>query len=497
MSSTCALPDRSVTGEKVSDRRGQLSWALFEFGRSPYLSLVYIFVFPPYFAATVVGDPVAGQQLWSLSNTIGGACVALLAPLLGAIADRTGARKPWLGSIATGIALACFSLWFAMPGANGGLPLWAIVSIIAALVALFQFTEVFHNAILPSIVGTERIGKLSGLGIATGNLGTLIALGIMLFAVALPASGITLGGWLPAKPLFGLNVGLHEHERIAGPVAALWLLIFMTPLLLWTPDRANTGVPIGRAVRTGLQQLLITLKQVRRESNVGWFLIARMLYTDGKTAILAYTGIYAVGVFDWQLTQLLLFAILLTPFSIVGGFIGGWLDAQIGTKRAIQIAILATCACMAAAVSITRETVLFIPVAASSVQVRGPLASFGSLQELAYIAVVSLLAVSITAAFSLSRTLMARISPPAMMNQFFGLYALSGTATAFLGHAVVGFFTRFSGNQRMGFASTVLLLIAGWLVLLKVRDHRIEAGGAETGVARRSRARKRRACREY
>ena len=182
------------------------------------------------------------------------------------------------------------ALWFAMPGAQGGLPVKAILLLVVILATCFQFTEVFHNAMLASIATPARVGGLSGLGIATGNLGTLTAMIVMLFGVALPASGMTLGGLLPDKPLFGLDPATHEHSRIAGPVAGVWFLIFIVPLLLWTPDRPSTGVSARVAVREGLTQLWLTIKRARRVSNVVLFLLARMLYTDAKVAILAYSG---------------------------------------------------------------------------------------------------------------------------------------------------------------------------------------------------------------
>ena len=166
---------------------------------------MYVFVFPPYFASVVIGDSVRGQEAWSLANTIVGICVALLAPLIGAVSDRTGPRKPWLASVALIMSVSCMLLWFAMPGAQGGLPVDVILLLVIILATCFQFTEVFHNAMLASIATPARVGGLSGLGIATGNLGTLTAMLVMLFGVALPASGMTLGGLLPEKPLFGLD----------------------------------------------------------------------------------------------------------------------------------------------------------------------------------------------------------------------------------------------------------------------------------------------------
>ena len=148
----------SATGEVPADRRGQISWALFEFARSPYISLVYVFVFPPYFANVVIGDPVRGQEAWSFANTLVGVCVAVLAPLLGAISDRTGPRKPWLAAIALIMSACCIALWFAMPGARGGLPVSVILLLVVILATCFQFTEVFHNAMLASIAtgGSRR-----------------------------------------------------------------------------------------------------------------------------------------------------------------------------------------------------------------------------------------------------------------------------------------------------------------------------------------------------
>ena len=399
--------------------------------------------------------------------------MALLAPLLGAISDRMGRRKPWLAAIACVMSASCIALWYAMPGAQGGLPVGVILALIVILATCFQFTEVFHNAMLPFIARAEQVGRLSGFGIAVGNLGTLTAMLVMLFGVALPASGVNIAGLLPDRPLFGLDPATYEHSRIAGPVAGVWFLIFIVPLLLWTPDRPATGIAPGRAVREGLALAWITVKRARQLSNIGLYLLARMLYTDGKVAILAYSGIYAAGVFAWDLSALLLFALVLAPFSISGGFVGGWLDSRLGSKRTIQLSVGITCVGMIAAVSTTPTQILYLfPHDAAAA---GPLWSFPyfrTLPEVVYLVTFMLLAMTITAAFCISRALMARIAPVSMMNQFFGLYALSGTATAFLGHMLVGFFTRIFESQRAGFASTVILLAAGLALMRWVREER-------------------------
>ena len=468
-------PQLSSTGQPVADRRGQISWALFEFARSPYVSLIFVFVFAPYFANNVVGDPVKGQELWGLANTVIGFFIAIMAPILGAISDRTGQRKKWIAGIIAIMAPCCFVLWFAMPGAESGLPIPVILVLVATLLACFMISEMFHNAMLPSIASADRVGSLSGFGISTGNVGTLIALVGMLFGIAFPASGLVDWQFLPDQPWFGLDPETHEHNRISGPIAGIWLAVFIMPMMLWTPDIPSTGVKAGQAVREGLNQVWATVRRARQMKNIGLFLLARMFYNDGKVAILAYSGIYAAGIFEWGLVEMLIFAISLAPFSISGGLVGGWLDRRFGSKRAIQITIGTTCLVMLGAVSSTPDRLLFFfPYDAAAA---GPVWSFPyfqSLPELIFISMFMLMAASITAAFANSRAMMARLAPVSMMSQFFGLYALSGTVTAFLGHGIVTFFTGTFDSQVAGFSSVIILLVTGLVLMHWVREERAE-----------------------
>lgn len=463
----------SATGEPVADRRGQLSWALFEFARSPYISLVYIYVFPPYFASVVIGDAVRGQELWSIANTVVGVFVALFAPLLGAISDRKGGRKPWLFVIVAVMSSACIALWWAMPGAEGGLPLPAILALIVILATFFQFSDMFHSSMLPSIAPESRIGGLSGLGISVGNAGTLLAMIVMLLFVALPGSGISMGGLLPDAPLFGLDPARQEHNRIGGPVAGVWLLLFVAPLFLWTPDRPDTGISAGQAVREGLAQIWLTIRRAKQIANIGLYLLARMLYTDGKVAILAYTGIYAAGIFGWDLPAMLLLGLVLAPCAIAGGLTGGAIDNRIGSKRTIQLSIGLTILATLAGLSITPERIFFvIPYDTATAEPLWSFPYFRTLPEVVYIMTFMVSSATITAAFASSRTMLARISPISMMSQFYGVYGLSGTATSFLGHGLVAYLTASFHSQRAGFSATLILLVAGLALLAGVREER-------------------------
>jgi UMF1 family MFS transporter len=465
---------RSSTGEIAADPRGQISWAMVEFARSPYLSLVFIFVFPPYFATVVVGDPVRGQEMWGLANTIVSMVVGALAPFLGAMSDRQGRRKTWLTGIFAIMIPCCFALWYAMPGAAGGLSVTAILLLAATLLGCFLISEVFHNSMLPSIAQPRRVGTLSGLGLSLNNFGSMLALLGMLFGIALPASGLVDWAFLPERPLFGLDPELQEHNRIAGPIAGAWLLIFVLPFMLWTPDRPSTGITVARAVREGWAQLKYTVRQARRVSNVGIYLLARMFYNDGKVAIIAYSGIYAAGTFRWDLIEMLLFAILLTPFSIIGGMLGGWMDHLLGSKRSIRISIAITALATLGAVTCAPDRLLFVPYEPTGAAALWHLPYFETLPERVYLGLYMLLAVAIAAAFATSRSMMARIAPISMMSQFFGLYALSGSATAFLGHGMVTFFTSIFESQSIGLGSAVLLLLTGLVLMHWVREERAD-----------------------
>ena len=245
--------DQAADGGRPAGRWGQLAWAIYEWGRTPYVILITIYVFAPYFSNQVVGDPIQGQAIWGYINGFAGATIAILAPFLGAIADLGGSRKPWIGVFTLIMAPAMAVLWFALPD-NGGIGIWGVTLAIVTITIAYEFASVFHNSMLPSIAPHSRIGSLSGLGLALGNLGGVLILVFMLMFFTLP--GNVPWSFVPDTPLFGLNQSLFQDSRISGPIAGFWLALFSLPLFLFTPDAARNAIGMMDAMHEGIRRVM-------------------------------------------------------------------------------------------------------------------------------------------------------------------------------------------------------------------------------------------------
>jgi UMF1 family MFS transporter len=439
-----------------------VSWVLFEWGRNPYVLVITVYIYATYFSREVVGDPVRGQALWAELQGYAGLGVAVLAPLLGAIADAGGRRKPWILFFSIVLALSTAALWFGEP-MGLGLGLVGIGAIIALSNIAYDGSFVFHNAMLPAIVPLQRIGSWSGLGLALGNVaGIVLLLFVLVFL------------YLPAEPLFGLDKAAHEHERIAGPLCALWFALFSIPFFLWTPDRPPTGLPAVVAIRQGLSSVVRTLRSLKHYRNVGAFLLARMIYTDGLNVMLAFGAVYAVGVFGWNEIESALYGIVLSLFAAIGGLLGGRLADRIGTKRALQFSLSGVIIGALALLGYRPDRLFFmVPYVPGTVAAELPF--FRTAPELLYIATAMLTAVCLVATYANSRAMMARIAPEPRMTEFFGLFALSGEATAFLAPAAIAVVTSATGSQQWGMVTTSGFLALGLIGLLFVKEERAEA----------------------
>lgn len=441
---------------------GRVSWVLFEWGRNPYVLVITVYVYATYFSREIVGDPVRGQALWAAIQGYAGLIVAVTAPLLGAIADAGGRRKPWIAAFAVTLAVATASLWFGEPG-GAGLGLAGIAALVALCHLSYDGSLVFHGAMLPALVPSNRIGRWSGLGYALGNVAGIVVLLFILVFI-----------YLPAEPLFGLDRASHEHERISGPLMALWFALFSLPFFFFTPDRPSAHLPVGVAVRRGLASVARTFKSLKHYRNVAAYLAARMIYSDGLNVMLSFGGVYAAGVFGWGEIETALYGIVLSVFAALGGFLGGRLADRIGTKPALLFSVGGTIAAGLMSLGFAPDRIFFVfPYPSGAVAAALPY--FRTAPELFYIGTVMLLAACLVATYANNRAMMAKVSPETHMTEFFGLYALSGEATAFVAPAAVAFATAASGSQQWGMATIVAFLAVGFVGLLFVREERAEA----------------------
>ena len=465
----------SLAGTPAASPLGYYSWAFGQAARDPFYIMVVIYIFFPYFSAVVVGDPVRGQSLIGYINASVGFVLAATILFLGAIADTVGRRKPWILVTYGTIALGGFLLWWVKPGSEG-LSLYSSVGLIFIIMVAFAYAEVFHNAMLPSITPAERAGEVSGLAYALGNFGAVSMMVFVLFAFALP--GVQDWPFLPEQPLLGIDHNLNEHDRIVGPISGIWLVIFILPVLLFTPDGLSRGITWRQAARTGIREVATTLRQlIKHYSNIAVYLVARMLFNDGMVGVLVFGGVYAAGNFGWETITLLIFGLTTSVSAMIGAYLGGRLEDRLGSMRTLKVSIFGSATLLVVLTSITPETLFFVIPASDEPVWAFPY--FSTLAELAYLATNQAFALFFVTGLSASRTLMAKISPPEMATQFFGLYGLSGSITAFLAPLLVAVVTDITQSQRIGFASLIILIVVGGLMLGLVREEQATRAVAE------------------
>ena len=465
-----AVADLPIEAELMGDgrlTRGGVSWALFEGARNPYVILITIYIFMPYVAGVMVGDPVRGQEIISQWSQYAGWAVMLTAPLLGASIDQLGPRKLWLALVVGLMVPMMAALWWARPDSSG-LSVTMVLLLTTAIGLLFSFSEVLHNSLLVRAAGLSGAHKASGLALALGNLFSVVALAFTAWAFALP--GKVDWAWVPKTPLLGLDPASHEPERVVALLAAGIFALGALPLFLFTPDAPKTGIPVMAAFRNGAAQLVRMIATVRGYKDAAIFLASRMFYVDGMNAILIYAGLYAIGVMKWGALEMLIYGIILSILAVLGGFVGRWLDAGLGPKGAVRLAIFMSLIGIIAMLGMAPDRILYFwpyDPAAHPPMWDGPV--FRTLPEWIFILIGFSNAVFITAQYASSRTMLTRITPPDQTGAFFGVYALSGVATGWLGPMMVNFGTKATHSQQGGFATVTLLLAIGFVGLLFVR----------------------------
>lgn len=405
-----------------------ISWALYDWANSAFFAVIQTFVFATYFLQSIAENDTIGSTQWG--NTIGaaGLLIAVSAPFIGAVADQLGRRKPWIACFSLLCVIATAGLWFMEPSSDFVVP--ALILIFLGTVGS-EFAIVFYNAMLPDLASEERIGRWSGWAWGLGYAGGLACLVVALFIFV-----------DVANPPFGLDKATAEHVRATFILVAIWYAVFSLPLFIFTDDRKATGVPLTDAVKTGWRQLKSTIREVRQYRHIVRFLIARMVFIDALATVFAFGGIYAAGTFDLGEREVLLFGIGLNLTAGLGAVLFAWMDDSMGSRDTMLWSLAGLIVTTSAVLLVTGVNWFWI---------------FGLL-----------LGIFVGPVQAASRTYMARVSPPGLQNQMFGLLALSGKVTAFAGPLLVGWVTYFADSQRIGMSVIVMLFMLGFVLLYRV-----------------------------
>lgn len=401
------------------------SWVLYDWSYGAFSTVVSTFVFATYITEAVARTPASGASAWAGAQAICGLVIAVLAVPLGAVADRGGRRRMMLAVCTSIMVAATLALWTVRP--HGGDLLRALCLVVVATVA-FEIATVFYNAMLPGLAPPGRLGRLSMLAWGAGYAGGLCCLFVCLLLLNYASA-------------LGLDRARFHHVRACAVLAGVWIAAFGWPVVAFVPEtvsRRSWRVAIG----LGVADLRRTWGYAVTQPGLRAFLLARAFYTDGLIALFAFGGIYAAGRFGLDAAGVLMFGIRLLIAAGLGTLAFAFIEDRIGAKMTVLVSVLA-------------------------------LAAFGTAvllveQRWAFLWLATALGLFVGPAQAASRSLMAHIAPPNACGAYFGLFALSGRVTGFLGPLALSLVTGLTGSLRAGMAVIVVFLLVGAALLARV-----------------------------
>lgn len=404
------------------------AWCFYDWASSAFPIIVTTFIFATYFTTKVAANEIEGTYQWANASALAGIVIALLSPIVGAIADHSGRQKRWLLFFTTICIASTGLLWFAYPDVYA--VYFTLACVVMGTIGL-EIAHVFYNSFLLHIAPSDYLGRISGWAWGLGYLGGIINLSVALFV------------FVKAPPHW-LNVNVAEQIRICGPWAALWFACFALPLFIIVPDIPSGRLSMKSAIKKGLQELMDTLKSLPQQKNLFIYLLAHLIYIDGLNTLFAFGGIYAAGTFKMDLSQVILLGIMMNISAGIGAIAFAWVDDYIGSKVTILISLFF--------LLLFGMSILFVE----------------SVTLFWYLGL--LLTLFVGPVQAASRSLMARITPEEKATEYFGLYAFSGRITSFIGPWLLGLMTFYFQSQRAGMASIMLFFMLGGALMFFVKE---------------------------
>ena len=447
----------------ATQRQRIWGWFFFDWASQPYNTLLLTFIFGPYFAEIARGyylgtgldeeaAKAASQAYWGYGLTISSIIIALLAPILGAIADGTGRRLVWVWVFSLFYVVGAWGLWFVAPGGEADVLLWAVAFFGIGFIGM-EFATIFTNALMPTLSDGDDIGQISGSGFAFGYLGGLIALILML--AFLQDSADTGKTFIGLDPLFGLDAEAREGTRAVGPFAAIWFALFMVPFFWWVKEpRTAAG---GIDIRAAMASLLDLLASLRFRRSLAAYLTSSLCYREALNALYAFGGLYASNVLGWSITEIGVFGILGGVTAMVASYFGGRLDRRLGPRFVIGWSIVVLIVVCTVIVGMERDS--FFGIAMDPASNRA---------DIIFYICGGLIGAAGGPLQAASRTMLVRHTTPDRATEAFGLFALSGKVASFISPFLIAVVTQISGSARIGISPVIALFLLGLVLLIWV-----------------------------
>lgn len=425
--------------ENTTTRRDRFVWYLYDFGNSAYAAVVTLAIYSAYFKDGVVGGE-QGTLLWGRSVAIAMIVVAIISPVLGALADFSGLKKRLLLIFTLFSCTFTAMLFFVHSG-----DIWQGMLFFILAEIGYRGAQVFYNGFLPEIAKPDEMGRVSGMGWAVGSTGGIVCLLIVL-------------------PLIVANQGDQSFVRLSFLITSAFFLLATLPLFIWLKEKAQPkSLPAGESYATiGFRQLGRTLRQLRNHREFLKFLLAFIIFHDGVMMVLNFAAIIGGTLFGMNQTQLIILIILVQITNVIGAIVFGQLADRRGTKRALLISIVLLILCIIILYPLTGMTPFFV--------------------------VASVAGFAMAGVQSLSRAFIGQLCPPKQSAEFYGLFAVAGRSSSFIGpwvfglvafeaaqHAELNGLIGLAAEQqglRVAILSILAFLVIGGALLLFVRERR-------------------------
>ncbi len=438
----------NTASQVTSTRRERVAWYLYDFGNSAYASVVLLAVYSAYFQKQVVGG-AEGSRLWGLTISVAMILVAITAPIMGAIADYSGAKKRFLFFFTVLSVVFTALLFFTQKGTIA----LAIGFFLLAEIG-YRAAQVFYDALLPEIAAPEETGRIAGTGWAIGSAGGIVILLLILPPILLTDSNLLV-------------------VRGSLVVTAVFFALAAIPIFLWLTERARPQkLPRGENyLSVAFKQLQTTIRAARGFDEFLKFMLAYLIYNEGVIIALDFAAILGAVLFGLQQTGLIIFFILVQATNVLGALLFGNLQDRLGGKRSLALSILLMVACVVTLYFAQTQTHFFI--------------------------IGAFVGVAMAGVQSVSRAMVATFSPPGKSGEFFGFFALTGRTSSFIGPAVFGWLAAEltlwyqsqgqdvalaeQSGHRLAVFSIAAFLLVGWLLMAFVNEKKAREAATMNG----------------